>query len=263
MKQMKTLTVKATKYEIVDEAARASVDELRGDVTGIIQDSLVDFVGATTDKDGVHGLVPAPSAGDENKCLMGNGEWAEVADKKVEARVTTLETDTGTLRTDLNSHTVNKSNPHSVTLEQLGVTATKDELNIMDGVTATTDEINKLDGFTGTASKLNYINNVTGDIQSQIDSKAAINHGTHVTYGTTVSELNDVSSAGSASDVSRSDHVHPFPALDNCSGYLSIAKGGTGAASASGARMNLGFYSGNELPDPSEYEEGSIFFLHG
>jgi len=36
-----------------------------------------------------------------------------------------------------------------------GVTATKDELNIMDGVTASTDEINKLDGVTRTTSQIN------------------------------------------------------------------------------------------------------------
>lgn len=35
------------------------------------------FTGATSSKDGVKGFVPAPSAGDENKFLCGNGDWKE------------------------------------------------------------------------------------------------------------------------------------------------------------------------------------------
>ena len=38
-----------------------------------------------------------------------------------------------------------------------GVTATTAELNIMDGVTATATELNKLDGFTGTTANLNLL----------------------------------------------------------------------------------------------------------
>lgn len=36
----------------------------------------------------------------------------------------------------ITTHTGNKSNPHGVTLSQLGLTATKDELNYVDGVTS-------------------------------------------------------------------------------------------------------------------------------
>ncbi len=34
-----------------------------------------DFTGATASTAGAHGLVPAPSAGDEGKVLFGNGAW--------------------------------------------------------------------------------------------------------------------------------------------------------------------------------------------
>ena len=61
---------------------------------------------------------------------------------------------------DLGDHTSNKSNPHNVTLNQLGITASADELNKMDGIIATTTE-------------LNYIDGVTGNIQTQLDDKAA------------------------------------------------------------------------------------------
>lgn len=54
------------------------------------------------------------------------------------------------VQTNLNSHTENKSNPHGVTLAQLGLTATAAELNYMDGVTsAVQTQLNKkADDFT-------------------------------------------------------------------------------------------------------------------
>lgn len=58
----------------------------------------------------------------------------------------------------LTTHINNKTNPHGVTLDQLEISATAAELNIMDGVTATTQEINYVDG-------------VTSNIQDQLDSK--------------------------------------------------------------------------------------------
>lgn len=71
---------------------------------------------------------------------------------------------------DLTSHTSNKSNPHGVTLAQLGVTATAAELNKLDGVTATAAEINKLDGLTATTAELNYVGGATSNIQAQLDA---------------------------------------------------------------------------------------------
>lgn len=68
---------------------------------------------------------------------------------------------------------------------------------------------------------------------------AAASHGTHVTYGTSAKALG-TSSAGSATTVSRSDHVHALPALTSCTGTLTIAKGGTGATDAATALINLG-----------------------
>lgn len=68
---------------------------------------------------------------------------------------------------------------------------------------------------------------------------AAASHGTHVTYGSTAAALGSAAAAGSASSVSRSDHVHPYPAIINCTGILSIQKGGTGAVTAVGAVENM------------------------
>lgn len=66
-------------------------------------------------------------------------------------------------QTSLDSHTSNKSNPHGVTLAQLGITATATELNALDGITAT-------------AAELNYVDGVTSNIQTQLNAKAASSH---------------------------------------------------------------------------------------
>ena len=91
-----------------------------------------------------------------------------------------------------------------------------------------------------TSTELGYLDGVTSAIQTQLNGKAASSHGTHVSYGTSAKALG-TSSAGSASTVSRSDHVHALPALTSCTGTLTVAKGGTGATTASKARTNLNF----------------------
>lgn len=79
-------------------------------------------------------------------------------------------------QTSLDSHTSNKSNPHSVTLAQLGITATAAELNKLDGITATTTELNIMDGVTATTTEINYLDGVTSSIQTQINGKANSSH---------------------------------------------------------------------------------------
>ena len=66
-------------------------------------------------------------------------------------------------QSSLDSHTSNKSNPHGVTLAQLGVTSTAAELNALDGITATVTE-------------LNYVDGATSNIQTQLNGKAASGH---------------------------------------------------------------------------------------
>jgi len=54
-----------------------------------------------------------------------------------------------------------------------GITSTTAELNILDGVTANKDEINILDGATLTTTELNYVDGVTSSLQTQLNSKAS------------------------------------------------------------------------------------------
>ena len=79
--------------------------------------------------------------------------------------------DAEAVQTNLTAHINNKSNPHKVTLAQLGVVATATELN-------------KLDGFTGSVNSLNCTNNLNSDAQGQLNGKAPISHASSsTTYG--------------------------------------------------------------------------------
>ena len=71
------------------------------------------------------------------------------------------------------------------------------------------------------------------------ETYASKEHGNHVEYGTTAQALGASASAGSANSVSRSDHVHPLPDLDDCKGTLPLSKGGTGATTAKEAEYNV------------------------
>jgi len=51
----------------------------------------------------------------------------------------------------------------SLTLGGVAVTATANELNILDGVTSTATELNVLDGVTVTTDELNILDGVTAD----------------------------------------------------------------------------------------------------
>ena len=129
---------------------------------------------------------------------------------------------------DLTSHTSNKNNPHEVTLSQLGVTATIDELNILngvtttttelnilDGVTATATEINKLDGLTATTTELNYVNGVTSSIQTQLDNKAAKTHDHGTNYVSTSSQtLTDAQKSNVRSNIGAAESGHTHTASD-------------------------------------------------
>lgn len=88
-------------------------------------------------------------------------------------------------QTSLDSHTSNKSNPHGVTLAQLGVTATAAELNVLDGITATVTE-------------LNYVDGVSSNIQTQLNGKAASGHthNIHSEKSMSNTDLNTIKTAG-------------------------------------------------------------------
>lgn len=65
----------------IDANNEISIDDT---VVAELSDLPTDFTGATSSVAGAHGLVPAPSAGDQDKVLHGDGTWAEPAAKLVE-----------------------------------------------------------------------------------------------------------------------------------------------------------------------------------
>lgn len=90
-----------------------------------------------------------------------------------------------------------------------GVSGTLPISNGGTGATTASGALSNL-GITASATELNYVKGVTSSIQTQLNGKAASSHGTHVTYGTANPAANGTASPGSASSVSRSDHVHPL-----------------------------------------------------
>lgn len=105
---------------------------------------------------------------------------------------------------DLTSHIGNTSNPHNVTLSQLGVTATASELNKMDGVTATTTEINYLDG-------------VTSSIQTQLNAKAASGH-THSAATSSAAGLMSAADKSKLDGIATGANAYTLPAAGSSLG---------------------------------------------
>ena len=97
-----------------------------------------------------------------------------------------------------------------ISLGGTGATTSSGALSNL-GLTATASELNVLDGMTATTTELNYVDGVTSAIQTQLDGKANSSHN------------------HSASNIT--------------SGTLPIARGGTGATTASGILTNLGITS--------------------
>lgn len=80
--------------------------------------------------------------------------------------------------------------------------ATSKESLVIKLNSGTTEGTNMFTFNGGTAKTVNITPSSIG--------AAAASHGTHVTYGTDAPKANGTASAGSASSVSRSDHVHPL-----------------------------------------------------
>jgi len=114
----------------------------------------------------------------------------------------------GTTDVDIASHDTTNGLKLGGTL----VTATANELNIMDGVTASTAELNIMDGVTATTTELNYTDGVSSNIQTQLDDKhSAVGQGLQEDSATTVAMKNSwVSNTSSA--ISTASSVTSFTA---------------------------------------------------
>ena len=180
---------------------------------------------------------------------------------------------------------VDTSNTYSAAGSSLGLVKSGGDVSISNGIITVNDN-----------SHAHTIGNVTG-LQTALDGKAAASHGTHVTFGTSAPAAAGTAAVGTATTVSRSDHVHPaqtsvsgnagtatklatarsirtnlgstssasFDGSGNVTpgvtGTLGLANGGTGATTAAAGRANLGaakiYWSANE---PSDWTTNDIWF---
>ena len=168
------------------------------------------MTGASTSAAGKAGLVPAPVAGAANRYLRSDGTWAVPPDTKA-------------------------------TLSSLGITATADEINKLDGVTATKNEINFLDG-------------VTSAIQTQLNGKASTGH-THNYAGS--------SSAGGAANSVKSSLVVKLNGGSNEGTNMFTFNGGTAktiniTASSIGAATSGHSHTHDKITDFDDAVEALI-----
>ena len=88
------------------------------------------------------------------------------------------------------------------------------------GITATAAELNKLDGCTATVTELNYVDGVTSNIQTQLNGKAASTH-THsasdIKSGTLA--IARIPTGSTASTVALGNHTHGTNGITALTGY--------------------------------------------
>jgi hypothetical protein len=113
--------------------------------------------------------------------VVGTSDTQTLTNKTVSLTTNTLSGTTAQFNTALSDNNfatqagtetlTNKTLTNPKINEDVAVTATATELNILDGVTASAAEINILDGATLSTAELNYVDGVTSDIQTQLNNR--------------------------------------------------------------------------------------------
>lgn len=120
---------------------------------------------------------------------------------------------TGTVDTELDAESTNPVQNKAIKAALDGKQASGDYALSSEVPTKTSELTNDSGYITGITVDESLSDTSTNPVQNKVikkalDGKADSSHGTHVTYGTSASGIGTTSSAGTASDVSRSDHVH-------------------------------------------------------
>jgi hypothetical protein len=97
--------------------------------------------------------------------------------------------------------------------EDVALSATATELNVLDGITSSTAELNILDGATLTVTELNYVDGVTSAIQTQLNNKAS---GSDLTTHTGATEAHGATGAivGTTNTQTLTNKTLTSPAVD-------------------------------------------------
>ena len=172
-------TVSRSDHKHPTDTSRASASDLTshvGDtVKHITSTERENWNAAKSHADSAH----APSNAEKNQNAFSNvkvGETTIAADSTTDV-LTLVAGSNITLTPDATNDKITiAATDTKYTLNSFGITATKDEINVLDGITATTTE-------------LNYVDGVTSDIQTQLDGKASSSH-THDDRYYTESEMN-------------------------------------------------------------------------
>lgn len=130
-------------------------------------------------------------------------------------------------------------------------------------------------GITATADELNYVDGATSNIQTQLDGKADLNHN-HLGQYAASSHSHTIAQISTLQQVlnGKANSSHTHSASEITIGTLPISNGGTGATTAEAARTNLDVYSKSEInsisqkkitygtSDPSGGSNGDIYIKY-
>ena len=136
--------------------------------------SSIEFEGATANDFETTLAVTDPTADRTITLPDATGTVALTSDVTTHANLTEAHGATGAVVGTTNTQTLtNKTLTSPKINEDVVMSATATELNVLDGITSSTAELNILDGATLTTTELNYVDGVTSAIQTQLDAKAS------------------------------------------------------------------------------------------
>jgi microcystin-dependent protein len=119
-----------------------------------------------------------------------------------------------------------------------GVTSSTAELNILDGVTSSTAELNILDGATLSTAELNYVDGVTSAIQTQLNTIVNTTIPNATPTGTVVMWVTGTAPTGWLLCDGTEQLITSFPTLDGVLGTTyGIRTNGSGAAGTTHFRL--------------------------
>lgn len=171
---------------------------------------------------------------------------------------------------DLTNHINNKNNPHGITKTQLELGNVENKSSATIRGELTKDNVTAALGYTPPQQNTTY--GAGAGISLSADNKFSNSGVRSISTGSNNGTIS-VNTGGNSAEVSvkglgtaayqntsyfaTSGHKHRADEIT--SGTLAVARGGTGATTATEARNNLGIYSGTELP--LTLADGEIFFL--